>query len=333
VAVSNEYAEEMMRIFVLVQGKAIAAIEAGDVEEARNALVPAVEAENRELFYAHKARWDETLPMTAREASPEEAVEYRRRAQTDQPIVWMFDTDASALESTPSIMVDDARQAIIRVSDGRGFIVETERERLVGTAAHCLPHLPPPHPWAYAHEVTYGALLGPLGQEPTVWAQCIFADPIADVAVLSAPGHVDLCEQADAFEELVTTRPALKIADAPAPGRKLITPSATRATVWTSETAKGQEVEITPAPFEVETPGRGDIHLLSLDGEWIEAQVEHRCNWLSIEPKELVRSGMSGSPIMLAGAAIGLVSNESKSPVLIDSLPTWLVRALLKDRR
>jgi hypothetical protein len=160
-----------------------------------------------------------------------------------------------------------------------------------------------------------------------VWAECVFADPIADLAVLSAPDGHQLCEQADAFKELVTIRPALKIADAPAHGRELITPSAGIIRI------SGTAVEITPDPFEVETPGRGDIHLLSLNNEWIEAQVKRRGNWLSIEPEELVQSGMSGSPIMLAGAAIGLVSNETKSPVLIDNLPTRLVRAIREDRR
>jgi hypothetical protein len=315
----------MMRIFVLVQGKVIAAIEAGGVEEAHNALAPVVDAKAKQL--PGKVRWDASLQRMTREASPEEAVEYRRRkvAQPDQPIVWMFDTDANALELTPR--VDDARQAIIRVSDGRGFIVESERERLVITAAHCLPHLPPCHPWAYTKEVTYEALVGPLGQEPTVWAECVFADPIADLAVLSAPDEQKLCEQAEAFEELVTTRPAIKIADAPAQGRELITPPAGIIRI------SGTAVEITPDPLEVETPGRGDVRLLSLDGEWIEAQVARRRNWLSIEPKELVQSGMSGSPIMLAGAAIGLVSTDAKSPVLIDNLPTWLVRAIQEDRR
>jgi hypothetical protein len=109
----------MMHIFVLVQGKAIAAIETKDVEQACDALVPVVRAKSREQFYAGKARWDETLPMTTRQASPEEAAEYRRQkaAQPDQPTVWLFDTDANALKLTPrSPIVDDARQAIIRVN-------------------------------------------------------------------------------------------------------------------------------------------------------------------------------------------------------------------------
>jgi hypothetical protein len=33
--------------------------------------------------------------------------------------------------------------------------------------------------------------LGPLGQKPSVWAQCIFMDPIVDLAVLASPGACD----------------------------------------------------------------------------------------------------------------------------------------------
>jgi putative ABC transport system substrate-binding protein len=63
--------------------------------------------------------------------------------------------------------MDKATAAVIRVGDGRGFVVEGERERFVITAAHCLPHLPPCHPAAYEEELTYQALLGPLGNSPT----------------------------------------------------------------------------------------------------------------------------------------------------------------------
>jgi hypothetical protein len=37
---------------------------------------------------------------------------------------------------------------------------------------------------SYLQERTYRALLGPLGAEPTVWAECLVADPIVDIAVL-----------------------------------------------------------------------------------------------------------------------------------------------------
>jgi hypothetical protein len=39
--------------------------------------------------------------------------------------------------------MDDWIRSVIKVGDGRGFVVETEREeRLIITAGHCLPQLP-----------------------------------------------------------------------------------------------------------------------------------------------------------------------------------------------
>ena len=55
------------------------------------------------------------------------------------------------------------------------------------TAPHCLPHMPPPHPWAFLEEKTYQRLLGPLGGERSVWAECLFVDPVGDIAVLTGP--------------------------------------------------------------------------------------------------------------------------------------------------
>ena len=39
---------------------------------------------------------------------------------------------------------------------------------------------------------TYQRLLGELSGEPTVWAECLFADPISDVAVLGPPDNQEL---------------------------------------------------------------------------------------------------------------------------------------------
>jgi hypothetical protein len=55
------------------------------------------------------------------------------------------------------------KRAIIRVGDGRGFVVRDARGNyFVITAAHCLPHLPPAHAVAQYYERTYGRLLGRL---------------------------------------------------------------------------------------------------------------------------------------------------------------------------
>src|SRR5277367_4511073 len=80
---------------------------------------------------------------------------------------------------------------VIKVGDGRGFIVEYRvelpplplplaqlglgqvshlRHRLIVTAAHCLPHLPPAHGAAYLSERTYPGLLESLdGSKKDVW--------------------------------------------------------------------------------------------------------------------------------------------------------------------
>ena len=107
--------------------------------------------------------------------------------------------------------------AMVTVGSGRGFVVEARRRmppmpplellpfvanRLVITAAHCLPFLPPAHPFAYPQERTYSTLLGRLDAEPTAAAECLFIDPIADLAVLGAPdGQADYDD--DAYDALV----------------------------------------------------------------------------------------------------------------------------------
>ena len=62
--------------------------------------------------------------------------------------------------------------SVVRVGHGRGFVVKGgyEWDRLIITAAHCLPHFPRPHPAGYLAERTYQPILGPLGEKPTVWA-------------------------------------------------------------------------------------------------------------------------------------------------------------------
>lgn len=93
---------------------------------------------------------------------------------------------------------------VVKVAEGRGFVIEHPvkippsshpehstvrflKHRLVVTAAHCLPKLPPAHAAAFSSERTY-KLLGSLdGSKSGVWAECLFADPVADIAVLGRP--------------------------------------------------------------------------------------------------------------------------------------------------
>jgi hypothetical protein len=80
---------------------------------------------------------------------------------------------------------DEAQRAVITVGEGRGFVVEGARQRLVITAAHCLPHFPPCAAFSHLEERTYQDLLAPLGGPPKVWAECLFADPIGEPLVIA----------------------------------------------------------------------------------------------------------------------------------------------------
>jgi hypothetical protein len=97
-------------------------------------------------------------------------------------------------------MHEEAHRFVVQVSDGRGFVVEGD-ERDIVTASHCLPRLPTPP--SDTSERTYRTLLGPLGRKRTVWAECLFADPVGDIAVLGSPDDQERSKEAKAYQELV----------------------------------------------------------------------------------------------------------------------------------
>jgi hypothetical protein len=202
--------------------------------------------------------------------------------------------------------------AIITVGDGRGFIVQVGFHRFVITAAHCLPFFPPCCSVSYTDERTYKNLLAPLGQPPSVWAECVFVDPIADIAVLGTPDDQAFAESPEicqAYEALVNSVSPLSISDA---------------------------------------PEEGPASLLSLSGEMMPCVV--RCGghalWTSNVPSPGIVGGMSGSPIMAADdTAIGICATGSDpldgehwhteggpNPCLTHHLPGWLLFEL-KNRR
>jgi len=196
----------------------------------------------------------------------------------------------------------EAKRAVVKVGEGRGFVVESARSRLVITAAHCLPRLPVPHPHAN-EERTYWRLLGPLGREPVVTSECCFVDPVSDLAVLGPPNNQSLSSEADAYDQLVESSAALPIASV-------------------------------PAEFKVQFTG----WLLSLPGAWCACIVSHYGGGLWItDASEGIIGGMSGSPILNGdGAAIGVMSCTSgtdgevhveggPNPRLLFHLPIWLV--------
>jgi hypothetical protein len=210
---------------------------------------------------------------------------------------------------------DHLTRGVLRVGHGRGFVVELDDEqRVVITAAHCWGSRFP-HNHIAGYEVNRTKrLLGPLDgrKRPTVWAELLFGDPIADIAVLGAP---DVSALWDAYEQLLATMQPLSIADAPAETR-------------TYEKFEGGE-------YPIDEPGTGPVRVLSLDGRWIEAQAERRKWCLWVAPAELIATGMSGSPIVNpAGAAVGIACSGSSSdaclnPVIVDRLPAWLLRKTL----
>lgn len=154
--------------------------------------------------------------------------------------------------------------------------------------------MPPAHPASYTEERTYANLLGPLGQPPQVWAECLFVDPIADVAVLGAADCQELPDESDAYDSLVDGRPTLRIGtvqDACAGGP------------------------------------------LTLDGQWEQCTVAfsgsaHRYLLITNTTATSYAPGTSGSPIVAddGRAALGIVSGgRNLNPALAGSLPGWLL--------
>ena len=199
---------------------------------------------------------------------------------------------------------EQATRGVVTVGDGRGFIVEGKFHRLVITAAHCLPYFPPCSSISSTGERTYEKLLGPLGKSPSIWAECLFVDPVGDIAVLSAVDNQEWSEQADAYEVLMDAMTPLPIAHAPDDGA-----------AW----------------------------LLSLQGKWFTCRVKYpdRALWLS-DAIEGIMGGMSGSPILAEnGQAIGVcvaggghlgekLTEGGPNPTLADGLPGWCLREIGK---
>jgi hypothetical protein len=150
-------------------------------------------------------------------------------------------------------------------------------------------------------ERTYGSLLAPLGGEPAICAECLFVDPIADIAVLGSPDISSLGDEATAYYAFVESATPIPIAAA---------------------------------------PQRGHGWLLSLDCNWFGCSVKYTKRFetrLSIfDTAQPILGGMSGSPIISDdGAAIGVVclttnlrSSEGMiNPRLVRDLPGWLLHA------
>lgn len=205
----------------------------------------------------------------------------------------------------PQRVFDRARatHGVVRVRYGRGFVI---KGGYVITAAHCLRRLPRLGArCAGGAELTYKHLLGKLGGRATVWAECVFADPIADIAVLQSPDDQELREEAGRYRDLLDEATPLKVSKPAAAG-----------SAW----------------------------LLSLAGEWEHCQMERIADgpiWIT---EGQIRPGMSGSPILADdGSAVGVVCagpgagpaaadvSEPDPPhgpqaVILRDLPAWMTK-------
>ena len=214
-----------------------------------------------------------------------------------------------------------AMKAIIRVGDGRGFLLKTIIGNVVVTAGHCLPHVPPAEQAAGAEQRMYADLLGVLDSNaPRASCECLFFDAVADVAVLGEPEvekgvlPEDIC---DSYLAFVEDRPALRLGTLP---------RTTKPGVWT-----------------------GPVWLLTLDGQWEQCTAQHYPQGVRVEGSpELAPPGMSGSPILTNdGRAIAVMTtgDGTQAPngsiqwpvalgrTLVKSLPGWLLTRTRNQQR
>jgi len=191
--------------------------------------------------------------------------------------------------------------AVIAVGKGRGFIIRAGCRHLVISAAHCLPRFrfPPRASISYVSERTYRKLLGAIGQRRGVSAECLFIDPIADIAVLASPDSQDLSDEADAYDRLIENTVPLLIAE------------------LDSEKASARLLPLDAGPRFA----------------CVVCAIKHGPLWIENAEQEIVE-GMSGSPILdQNGAAIGVVvTPHGPQPRLTSHLPGWLIAELNLSR-
>jgi hypothetical protein len=78
-----------------------------------------------------------------------------------------------------------------------------------------LPKLPRAFAGGFTSDVTCRNLVGALaGGKNNLWAECLFVDPVADLAVLGCPDGQTFYDEAEAFDGFIESLPALRMAKA-----------------------------------------------------------------------------------------------------------------------
>lgn len=169
------------------------------------------------------------------------------------------------------------KEGVVRVGHGRGFLVAGFHEVLIITAASCLAKgsaASDASPESHSK-----ALVGPLHVTPGVIADCLFADPFADLAVLRCPNEQSHPHQANAYEHLVAG-----------------------ASTFMVDACLARQ-----AQDEVRREGL----VLSLEGQWQPCRISCRTGGpLQITMTEgHLHPRMAGSPILsLSGGVLGVIS-------------------------
>ena len=171
----------------------------------------------------------------------------------------------------------------------------------VVTAAHCLGKLPEAYAARDYFEAAQQDFLGPLGGPRDVWAECVFMDPIADIAVFGTPDNQELSKQAQAYETLTEQATPFLIGRLDFSRRR-------KGSRKASFTVEGVRRDIVLPPSSLRE-AESEAQMLSLDGEWFKCRVRSmgRSLWFD-QAEQPIIGGMSGSPIVLPdGGAVGVV--------------------------
>ncbi len=191
---------------------------------------------------------------------------------------------------TPIVRVGEKRRY------GRGFWVGSPDFAMIITAAHCLPHYPPRlGSISYVSDRTYVDLISSLDGKRKCSAECLFLDPISDLAVFGCPED----ELWEGYMEFANESDFLEIAP--------LASGETSVRVMYDDSKSIRRV------IGVAPPSRANFYPRNF---WI-----HRDEG----GENRIKSGMSGSPILTDdGKAVGVLCNDDFGPLLSQCLPQWI---------